>query len=233
MNCQDYEEQLGDSVDGTADAATRARLDAHLRACARCRALAADFAAIRPMSRRLEPVTPSPQVWQAIAARTAASPSRSWTRGWLDAWQPVCAAAVAMLLAASLWWTGARLFEATGATGGGTTARADVFEAGGDTVEVHYTTAIARLEEVTSVERTALDPDTADVLDAGLIVIDEAIDESRAALATEPDSDLAQESLFAALRRKIMVLQEMLALINEMRQGNQDAAARILSELNQ
>jgi hypothetical protein len=233
MNCHDYEEQLGDYVDGTADARTRARVEGHLLTCARCSRLAGDFAAIRSMSRGLEPVTPSPQVWQAIAARTARSSSRRLTRGWLDAWQPVLASAVALLLGTGLWWTGARLSESTGATGGARAALADGFAADGEIVEAQYTIAIARLEEVTSVERTALDPVTADVLDAGLFVIDEAIDESRAALETEPDSELAQESLFAALRRKIAVLQEMLALINEMRQGNQDAAARILSELNQ
>jgi hypothetical protein len=232
MNCQDYAEQLGDYVDGTADATTHARVDAHLLACARCRMLAADFTAIRSLSRQLEPVTPSPAVWQAISARTASPGPHRPARGWLDAWQPVFAAAAVVLLATSLWWTGARLFEATGATRNGTTVVADAFEAQDDTVEAHYTIAIARLEEVTRAEGTALDAYTADVLDAGLTVIDDAIDESRAVLAMEPDNDLAQESLFTALRRKIAVLQEMLALINDVRQGNQDGAARILSELN-
>jgi hypothetical protein len=64
------------------------------------------------------------------------------------------------------------------------------------------------------------------------VVIDQAISESRAALKSEPDSAPAQESLFTALRRKVSLLQEMLALINEMRKGNQDGAARILSEIN-
>jgi hypothetical protein len=63
-------------------------------------------------------------------------------------------------------------------------------------------------------------------------VIDEAINESRAALQSEPQSETAQESLFVALRRKVALLQEMLALINEMREGDQDGAARILSEIN-
>ena len=63
-------------------------------------------------------------------------------------------------------------------------------------------------------------------------MIDEAITESRAALRSEPQSESAQVSLFAALRRKVALLQEMLALINEMRKGNQDGAARILSEIN-
>jgi anti-sigma factor RsiW len=231
MNCEDYEEQLGDFVDGALDATTHARVGAHLQVCAHCSATVADFGVIRAMSRELEPVTPSPHVWRALAARAphAAAPFHRG-RGWLGGWQPVFASAMAVLLATSLWWVGGHLSAVT-VVRPATTAQ--VFEAQSEAVEAQYTTAIARLEEVTSVERTALDPETVDVIDAGLMVVEEAIGESRAALETQPENELAQESLFAALRRKIAVLQEMLALINAMRQGNQDAAAQILSELNQ
>lgn len=233
MNCQDYDEQLGDYVDGTLDTTTRPRVEAHLQACARCSATVADFQVIRAMSRELEPVTPSPQVWQALAARAAQAATPAWTRGWFGGWQPVFASAMAVLLATSLWWIGGQLSQVAGITEGSAATTAQVFEAEGASVEAQYTTAIARLEEVTSVERDSLDPDTADVINAGLIVVDEAIGESRAALETQPENELAQDSLFAALRRKIAVLQEMLALINAMRQGNQETAAQILSELNQ
>jgi hypothetical protein len=70
-----------------------------------------------------------------------------------------------------------------------------------------------------------LDPMTAEILKANLTVIDMAIDESRAALETEPSSDVAQESLFAALNTKLALLQDTVTLINEMRQGNPEAAA--------
>jgi hypothetical protein len=232
MNCHDYEEQLGDYVDGIADATTRAGVDAHLGACVRCSAIVADFEAIRAMSRELEPLTPPPRVWQALAARASRSPAPA-SGGWLGGWQPALAAAMAMLLATGLWWIGGRLSDGTGIADSGAMAAAQVFEAEEQNVEAQYTTAIAWLEEVTSTERTALDPDTAFVLDDGLTILDEAIGESRAALETQPDNVLVQASLFAALRRKIDVLQEMLALTNAMRRGNQDAAARILSEPNQ
>jgi hypothetical protein len=64
-------------------------------------------------------------------------------------------------------------------------------------------------------------------------VIDSAIDQSRAALIAEPGNDVAQQSLFQALRSKVALLQNILALINEMRKGDPDAAARIVSGLNQ
>ena len=75
--------------------------------------------------------------------------------------------------------------------------------------------------------------DTADVLKANLTVIDGAITESRAALQTEPDNPMAQESLFDALRSKLELLQDVVSLINEMRKGNPEGAARIVSGLNQ
>jgi hypothetical protein len=71
------------------------------------------------------------------------------------------------------------------------------------------------------------------VLQKNLSVIDQAIGESRAALRTQPASELAQESLFEALRSKVTLLQDTVSLINEMRKGNQEGAARIVSGINQ
>ena len=58
-------------------------------------------------------------------------------------------------------------------------------------------------------------------------MIDQAIAESRAALAADPQSQPARDSLIDALRRKVGVLQTTVALMNEMRQGNQEGAARV------
>jgi hypothetical protein len=98
--------------------------------------------------------------------------------------------------------------------------------------EEHYVRAIAGLEAIAKAEGSELDPQTAEVLQANLTVIDAAIGESRAAVQTEPASDVARNSLFEALRRKVTLLQDTIALINEMRKGNQEGAARIISALN-
>jgi hypothetical protein len=62
-------------------------------------------------------------------------------------------------------------------------------------------------------------------------VIDQAISESRAALRTQPASEPAQESLVENFKAKITLLQDTVALINEMRKGNDAGAARIVSGL--
>ena len=59
-------------------------------------------------------------------------------------------------------------------------------------------------------------------------VIDQAIAESRAALKAEPQSTPARNHLFEALRQKVLVLQETVALMNEMRRGNSAGAAQII-----
>lgn len=99
--------------------------------------------------------------------------------------------------------------------------------------EEHYQKAIAGLEQITRTESAALDPQVAAVLQKNLEVIDQAIGESRSALQTQPTNEMAQESLFEALRNKVLLLQETVGLINEMRKGNQEGAARIVSGLNQ
>ena len=63
-------------------------------------------------------------------------------------------------------------------------------------------------------------------------MIDQAIDESRTALRTQPADQMAQESLFEAFRRKVSLLQDTIALMNEMRKGNQAGAARVAESLN-
>jgi hypothetical protein len=99
--------------------------------------------------------------------------------------------------------------------------------------EEHYQKAITGLELIAKTERGALDPRTADTLQANLAVVDQAISESRAALRTQPNSEPAQQSLLSSFKAKICLLQETVALINEMRKGNEAGAARIVSGLQQ
>ena len=62
-------------------------------------------------------------------------------------------------------------------------------------------------------------------------MVDQAISESRAALRVEPASEPAQQSLIDGFKTKMGLLQDTVALINEMRKGNEAGAARIVSGL--
>jgi putative intracellular protease/amidase len=238
MNCQDYEIALGDYVDGTLDERSRIELEAHLASCERCRAVVADFTALRQVTLVLEPELPPAHVWTKLAAAFEAEQRSSFHR-WGFTWkQSLAASFVTITLIASLAWIGkglapingssARLASATASATEPTSVKAEF-----DLAEMQYTNAIAGLESITKSEQSALDMETADVLNANLTVIDGAITESRAALQTEPDNPMAQESLFDALRSKLELLQDVVSLINEMRKGNPEGAARIVSGLNQ
>jgi hypothetical protein len=78
-----------------------------------------------------------------------------------------------------------------------------------------------------------LSPELATVLNENLDLIESAIGESRAALATEPESNVAQESLLEALRRKVTLLQNTILLINEVRKGQGENAMDLIDEMRE
>jgi hypothetical protein len=238
MSCQDYEIALGDYVDGTLEESSRIEFESHLASCDRCRAVVADLQVIRQATLALEPEVPAPHVWTKLSAAFEAEHGSTF-RGWaFSAWQTVAASVAMVTLVASLTWIGSGLAPMKRPAGQLASAPANQAEpisvkAQFDLAEMQYTNAIAGLETITKSEQSALDMETADVLQANLTVIDGAITESRAALQTEPDSAAAQDSLFDALRSKLELLQDVVALINEMRKGNPEGAARIVSGINQ
>ncbi len=95
----------------------------------------------------------------------------------------------------------------------------------------HAQNAIAGLEKLAAEGQSALDPQTAAVLAKNNAILDQAISESRAALRTQPTSEVARVSLFEALQRKVGLLRDTIALINEMRKGNASGTARAAGNL--
>lgn len=217
MNCQDYEAALSASVDGPIDGATATALHDHLAVCGHCRALADDFRAIQSVARTLERHLPPARTWHRIAEAVEAG-RRSSGFAWL-AWRPLAAASVVLMLASATWFivrpANQQAPAAATEAAATPTAASPAFDM--QSTEAQYETAIASLEQITSAGGMELDPMTAEILKVNLTVIDMAIGESRAALETEPASDVAQQSLFAALGRKVSLLQDTVTLINEMR----------------
>lgn len=257
MSCSELEAEIGEYADGTLDQAGVERVKAHMTVCAACRALASDFMAIRATALSLERQVPSAQVWPRIAAAVEAERRQPWWRALLTSggfgWTQALAGAVMVVLLAGGTWMASRQVAsvqsngrstpvtATGAAPGrGNAPTAEPSAAGATAAtsgtlpeEEHYTATASSLEAIAKAETNALDTETAAVLNANLTNIDRAIGETRAALQTEPSSEVAYQSLLSALRSKVAVLQETVALINEMRQGDQEGAARIVSGIDQ
>ena len=248
---------LNEYVDEALDPRERREVDAHVTACAACRQLVEDFREIRAAAAALEPREAPVRAWTRLerAIRLEQRPTQGpssvlrKTPFWLAA-----AAAVVLATAVGLRYTGtsgtprgatapaaapsaATAREAAQAPGRGAAAAASDPATSVETelrqAEEHYEKAIQGLERIAKTEQSALDPRTAATLQKNLAVIDQAIGESRAALRAQPASEPAQESLMENFKSKIALLQDTVALINEMRKGNDAGAARIVSGLKQ
>ena len=241
MQCDRYLDAIGELVDGTIASAARRELAAHLRTCDACTALVSELTSIRQAAGSLERLEPPAASWSRIQSRMGVGARRSRA---VRSWLPLAAAAL-LLLAVAAGYLVRRPASEPGASPAASAAVEEPIEGAQDEqaalassveaklrlAERHYQEAIRDLEKLAQ-DREALDPQVAAALQKNLQVVDQAIDESRAALRTEPESEPAQESLFDAFRTKVTLLQDTIALINEMRKGNQAEAARIAEGLD-
>jgi len=222
---------LSEYVDRTLGRDELAQVARHLETCEACRLLVDDLREITRAAAALDPAVPPARVWTRIEREIRGGENRADRRaGKLQAvaasWTWLAAAAVLVLAV----FIGIRFAPAAPDTGSAAdAAAAAAVEAELKLAEEHYQKAISGLERIASAEASPLDAGTAATLQKSLGVINQAIDESRAAVRSEPASQQAQHSLIENFKTKLALLQDTVALINELRAGNGTAAARIAS----
>jgi hypothetical protein len=240
---------IGDYVDGALDAARRAEVERHLEQCPECRELVADLAEIRRLAAALEHRQPPARAWNRLerAIQRESKESASFTTDRASAGRSRFAGPALVWLAAAaalviVTWVGVRYAsrpapaqtaQHAGPASPPATMSAEAVEAELRAAESHYDAAIRGLEQIARAEQNALDPGTAATLQKNLAVIDQAISESRAAVRAQPSSEPAVSSLMDNFKTKLALLQDTVALINEMRKGNEAGTARIVSGLKQ
>lgn len=250
MECARYLEAIHELADGVLGPIRRAELQLHLDECDACRALADDLVRLRSLTTSLDRPAPPDRVWLQIAGRLrqegrVTAPATVSGRMGRQAVLLAIAAALVIAVGASLVLLvpGFRASRqpspptnaAPGAASQGNAATADAVqsvETEFRLAEQHYQNAIIKLEQAAKSEEGAFDAQTAAMLQKNLQVIDQAIAESRAALRTEPQSAPARDSLFDALKRKVVMLQDTIALMNEMRKGDSAGAAQLIEGIN-
>jgi hypothetical protein len=238
MYCSQYRDAIQELADGTLGPVRRAELQTHLDLCDDCRALAADLQKIRAAAKSLDPIVPPARVWASISGELRKQKQTT----------PRRASAALLALAASLVLAvGGALYvsrtardvrpaepvaSAPSAPGGNAAQGDSVQRINEDLTAVvkHYESAIAELERAVNTDDGSIDPQAAAVLKRNLPVIDQAIAETKSALKSEPESAPAREGLFEALRRKVSLLQDTIALMNEMRKGNSAGAAQLVDD---
>lgn len=253
MNCETARTRLQEQIDGALDPVIGRELAAHLDTCAPCRAFGADLAAIADAAAALDPIEPPEHVWLQVAGTWRREHPESAARSAparrpYAVWHGLAAAAVLAVAAGGGWiaWraTGSPAAPASESrpASGVLLAKADagagVGNADGDALvesarrdieaaEQLYARAIAGLEKAANEQKDLLAPEVAAALDKNIEVIDEAIGESRSAVRAQPESVVARESLFEALRRKVTLLQNTISLVSEISRGNQAGASRL------
>jgi anti-sigma factor RsiW len=253
MHCDRYAVAIGELVDGTITGDARRDVEAHLQSCEECSTLVSDLQRVRELAGTVERLSPPAGIWPRVARDAGLARASAPTARWSVSrrWMPVAAAAALVLAAGTAVVlrgpesggtdpvatpNASQAVAEPGTTepvvsGADAADLADSVQAELRKAEQHYESAIVGLERLTTGQQV-LDPQVAADLTKNLQVIDQAIDESRAALRTEPTSEPAQQSLLEAFRTKVGLLQDTIALINEMRKGNQAEAARIAEGLN-
>ena len=225
--CDVIEPRLSELLDGGLPPDERRQVEAHLDTCERCRGIRRDLERVRRAARSLAPVPPPAHVWLEVAghvhpaaAGSARRPPATDARMAMRQWIGIAAMLVLVTLGAYfvMRTPGAPVDPA------GNAASASFVEAVDD-MDKTVDEKIKKLETLVTEGRDRLGPEAAATLMSSIETIDSAIARSRAALGQAPASVPARESLFEALKAKVGVLQATLNLMNEMRKGDQAAAA--------
>jgi hypothetical protein len=240
--CGRHREAIQELVDGTLGPIRTAELQQHLDECPACRALVDDLRRIRDVAGTLSGSRPRDHVWLQIAGRlrqegrvhdrTEPQRANRTQHVWL-----AIAATLVLAVGGSIFLVFSRVGNAptTAPSSAGNPAPADSVQSGVEDLrqaERLLQSGIAKLKEGMGSETEALPVAAATTLDKNLQILDQAIAESSAALQQEPQNVAARNSLFDALQRKISLLQDTIALMNEMRKGNAAGAAQLVEGIN-
>ena len=210
------EAQLNDYVDGVLDPAERSALEAHFEACPPC---AAELAALRSVVLDVQGLPPGVQpprdllrdIHRAIdRERVVALPATRWRALYSMRWQLATAAMLLMLVTAVFTQQAAskkqRMQTAT------QNADAVLVSTELRSLEEKYLDAIIEMQTLLSAQQSGLSPETRNLLQENLRVIDQAIGESRAAVQRDPGNTMINEMLRSAYEKKLDVLRRAAAV---------------------
>ncbi len=212
ITCESAQLLISDRLDGELTDTRRAQLEAHLEGCADCRAVATDLEKIHAESAQLPLMTPSRDLWAGIEARIDAPvislhAERTFNIRF-SARQLTAAAAVLMAVTAGGTWfvTTRHAGLAPAAVNAPATNRPELVSVASQKGIAAYESEIAKLHNVIEQRRNDLDPKTIAVLEKNLKLIDQAITDCKAALASDPASAFLAEQLGRTYDTKLELL---------------------------
>jgi anti-sigma factor RsiW len=236
---EEWTEQLSAYLDGELSNDERDAVDAHLRECPACTAVLNDLKRVVAMAQASEARPPQADLWAGIAGRLEAGAADAGTRVVpFAARQPrrvaftlaQLAAAAAVLMAVSggiAWKLADRSPEGLRHTAPAPSATevAQGFSPASDPdaapaaravpvglADAQYDAAVADLEKALQAGRGHLDTSTIAIVERNLQIIDQAIEQARQALVTDPANSYLSSHLVETRRRKLDLLRRAAAL---------------------
>ena len=202
MTHDQVQERLDTYVDGDLPPAEHTEVEVHVKRCVECQNLLARLGRLMEDAEKLPAsIEPPIDLWPSIARGLD---QRSTGRWWFNVPRSVWAAAAAVTIvgsAAYLWMQRNPVLVPV--------VDGLVLPVRYQDAESHYIAAFLELDEILEVGRERLSPETVDIIDRNLRIIDAAIAESRAALASDPANQDLWSLLSGRYRDRIDLLQSV------------------------
>jgi hypothetical protein len=209
-----WTDRLSDYLDDELESAERARVTAHLETCGECAGVLQELRSVVARAQTLPSTPPRANLWPSIEARIARGGLFARIAAWASQRvsftvpQLAAAALALMVLSGGVVWMSQY--------GGRTTSLPPVDAHGvlpAAFVNPQYDEAIADLERTLDAGRSHLDPQTIRIIETNLASIDQAIEQSRRALAADPANAYLNSHLAEFQQRKLALLRRASALV--------------------
>jgi anti-sigma factor RsiW len=217
-----WTDRLSEYIDDELTPAERAQLEAHLTACRECADTLDELREVVTRAGSLTPRPPGADLWPAIAPRLERSATvapfqpRTTSRRFSFTMPQLVAAGLAlMVMSGGSVWVLQHGGRATEAPAVAAAPREEAAVAPASLSDPRYDEAIADLEQALHAGRADLDPGTVKILETNLDAIDQAIDQSRRALAADPANVYLNNHLADARQRKLALLRRATAMVNK------------------
>jgi hypothetical protein len=216
-----WTDRLSEYLDGELAPAERAALEQHLASCAACAQTLAELRDVVARASSLPPRPPAADLWPGIESKldpvqTVITPFHARVRRRISFTLPqlVAAGLALMVMSGGGVWVLRVGGPATDLPAISATSAPDPASLPVALADPRYDEAIADLEQALAAGRSQLDPGTIRILEANLQAIDNAIEQSRRALAADPANVYLHSHLADARQRKLALLRRSVGLID-------------------
>jgi hypothetical protein len=219
----EWTDQFSDYLDDELADDERRAIERHVRECASCADVLDQLRRVIATAASLPAIPPGDQVWQAVSSRVREMPAVVPMTGRRFSFTVPQLAAASVLLALLSGWGALRLMapqpverSATSGNGAGTPTGAATVEpiTIGDFQynDPQYDAAVGELQQALEHGRGRLDPETVATVESDLRIIDQALDDARRALISDPANSYLSDHVVDTRQRKLDLLRRAAAL---------------------